>query len=91
MKLDLRHRSPVDLDQPEFPVRALPRHRSRTACVIFRRAARAWPLAVEVPDPRCVSGPLTINGRKWPYCKFRRGHAYAPGSAAASEPTGLLG
>ena len=30
-----------------------------------------------------------INGRKWPYCKFRRGHAYAPGSAAASEPTGL--
>jgi len=32
-----------------------------------------------------------INGRKWPYCKFRRGHAYAPGSAAASEPTGLLG
>ena len=34
---------------------------------------------------------VPINGRKWPYCKFRRGHAYAPGSAAASEPTGLLG
>src|SRR5262249_19062982 len=27
-----------------------------------------------------------INGRKWPYCKFRRGHVYAAGSAAASEP-----
>jgi hypothetical protein len=25
-----------------------------------------------------------INGRKWPYSKFRRGHAYAPGSAAVA-------
>jgi hypothetical protein len=32
-----------------------------------------------------------MNGRKWSYCEFRRGHAYAPGSAAASEPAGLWG
>ena len=32
-----------------------------------------------------------IIGLKWSYCKFRRGYAYAPGSAAASEPAGLWG
>jgi hypothetical protein len=46
---------------------------------------------MEVTVPRHCAPPLSQKERKWPCCKFRRGHAYAPGSAATSESTGLSG
>src|SRR5262245_45360683 len=69
----------------------------RTRFLKIKTAPVSQPLLKPPAPAKSIAKPYTlrfwlfspINGRKWPYCKFRRGHAYAPGSVAASEPTGL--
>src|SRR5262245_52300507 len=52
---------------------------SETRELILAETALGLPLQVwsgcNVIIPAALGRP--INGRKWPYCKFRRGHAYA--------------
>ena len=63
----------------------------RTKLVSRPRKLRAGGRACQsYSQSGAVSPKLAINGRKSLYYKFRRGHAYAPGSAAvAGGPFGL--